>query len=301
MRTLSTVLGCLLLLLWAVSPVRGQLIRGRILVEGGFGGAAGVEISLLDPDSVLLALSRSDSTGAFTLSVPGPGTYLITASRIGLTPVRAEVKVGEEEILEVELNVAEEAIPLDPIVVVGRRKIRQGTLDEFYDRMARMRQRGEGFFFKEEDIERWVRADLALMLQTAPGVVSSASGGSDHRIQMMGPRGLCTPDIYLDGLPIAGGGGTAAADRDPSSGGLYPFGDGGGGAARPRYSTIQTLDLEGVEVYRGRYEGPGGYWPSDCGVIFLWRKEGWGKPFALVGLLLVGGLSGLALLLAMLF
>lgn len=35
--------------------------------------------------------------------------------------------------------------------------------------MARMKQRGSGFFFTLEDIARFERAELPFMLQTAPG------------------------------------------------------------------------------------------------------------------------------------
>ncbi|MGM0670077.1 MAG: TonB-dependent receptor plug domain-containing protein, partial [Gemmatimonadota bacterium] len=260
------------------------------------------EITLLDSVGAMRALTVSDTTGAFTLSVPDPGSYLLTASRMGFSLVRAEVTVGEKELLDVELEISEEAIPLDPIVVVARRRIRQGTLDEFYDRMARMKQRGSGFFFTLEDIARFERAELPFMLQTAPGVLSSPTGGSDHVIQMMGRRGLCYPAVYLDGLPLAApGAGSRNSGEDASVGGLYPFGDGGGGAARPRYSTIQTMDLEGVEIYRGRFEQPDGYWTSDCGAIFLWRKRDWGNPFTVQRLLLAGGLTGMAFLLLSLF
>jgi hypothetical protein len=291
-----------LLTLGGVSHLQGQLIRGRVLSEGDLVGVDGAELTLLDSLGATVALARSDSTGAFALSVPEPGSYVISATRIGFAPVHVDVAVGEKEIVEVELKTAHEAIPLDPIVVVARRQIRQGTLDEFYDRMARMKQRGSGFFFTPEDVARYKDAKLTFMLQTAPGVFSQSAGGSDYEIRMMGPRGSCSPIIYLDGIPMSGPGAASGPGRTESYGnGLYPFGDGGGGAARPRYSTLQTLDLEGVEVYRGRFENADGYWPSDCGSIFLWRKEGWGGPFTVGNLLMGGGLMAAFLLLATLF
>lgn len=293
MKVLRVLFFVSVLVLCAAPSVRAQLIRGRILEQGNDRGVDGAEISLIDVTGATVMLAVSDSTGGFALSVPTPGLWRIAATRIGLTAVEAEVNVGEKELVEVELTMAPEAIPLEPIVVVGRRRIQQGTLDEFYDRMERMKRRGVGFFFTAEDIKRLERTDLPLMLQHAPGVFASSSGGgAGYLIQMAGRGGLCYPDIYLDGLPLSGARGSATGVAEgPSSGGLYPFGNGGGGAAGPRYNSIPVMDLEGVEIYRGRWEQPDGYWSSDCGIIFLWRKKGWGNPFSMQTLLLVGGVS----------
>ncbi len=302
MKVLRTLCIATLMGLCAATSVRGQLVRGRVLEEGSSRGVEGAEVALIDGLGRTVMLAVSDSTGAFALSVPTSGLWRLAASQLGLTTVEAEVNVGEKELVEVELTMAPEAIPLEPIVVVARRRIQQGTLDEFYDRMERMKREGVGFFFTKEDIKRRERMDLALMLQHAPGVFASPSGGgAGHLIQMAARGGLCYPDVYLDGLPLSGSRGSASGVVEgPASSGLYPFGDGGGGAAGPRYNSISVMDLEGVEVYRGRWEQPDGYWPSDCGIILLWRKKDWGNPFSLTTLLLVGGVSvasGLLLLL----
>lgn len=292
MKILPTLIASSLLVLAAGTSVEGQLIRGRIVTQEDDRGVDAAEITLLDRSGALLALARSDSAGAFLLSVPDPGLYTITASRIGLAVVRVEVEVGEKEVVEVELRTGAEAIPLEPIVVVGRRRIRQGTLDEFYDRMERMKQRGTGFFFTLEDLERWESTDIAMMLQNAPGLMAWPSGNAGYVIRMMGPGGLCSPDIYLDGLPVEGASAARAAPSDGPPVGLYPFGSGGSAGARPRYAGIPVMDLEGVEVYRGRLEQPGGYWPSNCGSIFLWRKKHFGNPFSWRNVFVAGGLTG---------
>ena len=53
-------------------------------------------------------------------------------------------------------------------------------------------------------------------------------------------------------------------------------------------------DIEGLEIYRGRFEPVPGYWPSDCGMIFVWRKPDWGNPFQWSTLILAGVLGALA-------
>lgn len=303
MNHLTRCLVCLLLVVGWPEGARSQLIRGTLLLAPEGSGVDGAEIVLRDAADSTVALSLSDSTGAFSLSVPAPGRYALAASRIGLATVVAHVQVGEREVVEVELTTTVSAIPLDPLYVVGRRRIVRGTLDEFYDRMARMRQRGLGQFLTREDLARQERTDLALVLDRVPGLFASGTGGSAREIRMLGTRGRCTPDIYLDGVPleVAGRGG-GRTPREPSGGGLYPFGDGGGGAAAPRYATLQVMDLEGVEVYRGAFERPDLYPASDCGVVLLWRKKDWGDPFSVKTLALVGGLAvGFLVLLGTLF
>lgn len=298
MRALALALLCPLLVLCAAAPADGQLIRGRILVDDASSGASGAEVALLDVSGVARARATADSTGAFALSVPEPGLYVITASRIGLAPVRAAVTVGEKEVVEVELRTTARAVPLNPIEVVARRTIRRGTLDEFYDRMERMKQKGEGTFLTREDLRKRERMELALALEAAPGVLARSSGGAGHVIRMMGPGGVCTPDVYLDGLPLTGSAGSGSgAVREPPVSGIYPWGNAGGGAAGARTSSLQVMDLEGVEVYRGRFEKPDDYWPSTCGIVMLWRKRDWGEPFAWKTLFVAGGLGGLLVLL----
>lgn len=292
MNRIARCLVCLLLVVSWPEGAASQLIRGTVILSPSGRGVDGAEITLRDGADSTVARVLSDSTGAFSLSVPGPGRYALAASRIGLASVVAYVQVGDREVVEVELSTTESAIPLDPLYVVARRRIARGTLDEFYDRMARMKQRGLGQFLTREELARLERSDVSLALERVPGLMSSPTGGSAREIRMVGVRGTCIPDIYLDGLPLVGTrGGAGGSVRDPDSGGLYPFGDGGGGAGAPRYATLQVMDLEGVEVYRGAFERPGFYPASECGVVLLWRKKDWGDPFSFKTLALVGGLA----------
>jgi hypothetical protein len=295
MKALAPLALAALLLHGSSAPAPAQLIRGQVLLEGREEGVEGVDVALVDATGRARAATVSDSAGTFNLTVPEPGPWVIMASRLGLATVRAEIDVDEKELVEVELVTAEAAIPLEPLVVVARRRIARGSLDEYYDRMERMRARGEGFFFTRTDLERRDRTPLPILLQTAPGVIASPSGGAGYRLRMTGVRGMCTPDVYLDGLPMQGGEGPASAAVEEGASSLYPVRTASEGAAQPRYATIPILDLEGVEIYRGRSAPPEGYWPSDCGIILLWRKRDWGEPFSWGTLLLVGGLGALSL------
>jgi hypothetical protein len=236
------------LILFSVNPTEAQSIHGRVLILGDTTGVSGAELTLSDSTELVLARVQTNETGEFRLPVPGAGRFQITASRIGFSPVEAEVRVREEEAVEIELRMAEEAIPLEPIVVVGRRKIRKGTPDEFYDRMARMKQRGKGQFLTREQIEAREGLRLALLLQTIPGVWAERNS---VRVLNRSARGgiFCSPEFFIDGQPALGGQGD-----------------------------ILPMDLEGVEVYRGFSESVDGVFPNSCGQIFLWRKSDWGNP-----------------------
>ncbi len=168
---------------------------------------------------------------------------------------------------------AEEAIPLEPILVVARREIRKGTLDEFYDRMARMKQRGAGQFLTKEQLENRISMSLPLLLQTLPGVWLTFSGRSVELLSTSAFDGIfCSPEYFLDGRPMLGG-----------------------------YQEIHVLDLEGVEVYRGYSEAVDGEFPNRCGQIFLWRKPDWGNPFSKGRLFLALGMFAFGLGFAALF
>jgi hypothetical protein len=267
MKVIGKAAISLCLVMCAAKPLMGQSIHGRVLVEGDTIGVGGTELALLNSTGTSLFRVQSDSLGMFRIPVPGPGKYEVLATRLGFASVRAEVEVREREIVDVELRMAEEAIPLDPIVVVARREIRRGTLDEFYDRMDRNKQRGVGWFFAREEIERRERVQLPILLQTAPGVFLQSSAGPPLMRHM---GGYCSPVIVIDGLETS-------------------------------YRELQLMDLEGIEVYRGRFENVEGYFPSDCGMIFLWRRPDWGNPFSWGTLAVAGGLLALLIALASVF
>ena len=250
--------------------VRGQSLRGRVMVAEDTLPVPGADVFLADSLGAVLSHVTAGDDGAFHLPVPEPGSFRIRASRLGFATIRASVVVRENELVEVELRMAAEAIPMEPIVVTARKQIRLGSIEEFYDRMARMKQAGRGQFLTQEEIEAWGDGvQLPILLQTVPGVWALPTGRTEQSIVMRnpGPGGpWCSPEFYLDGIPMQW-------YRD-----IYPF------------------ELEGVEVYRGVYEPVDGYWTERCGTIFLWRKEHWAQPnnrrrmFALAGFAVVMGL-----------
>ena len=60
-------------------------------------------------------------------------------------------------------------------------------------------------------------------------------------------------------------------------------------------------DTVGVEVYRTRFENVEGYWPSTCGIVFMWRKPDWGHPFTWGSLFIAIGFTSLAWAISLIF
>ena len=233
------------------TPSYSQSVYGRVIIEGDTLGVSGAELTLSDSTGAEVARVQSTDGGEFRLPAPGAGKFFIRASRIGLSTIDVEVVLRDDEAMEVELQMAEEAIPLEPLLVVGRRQIKEGTLDQFYDRMARMKQEGKGQFLNREEIEARRGLSLTMTLQTVPGVWAPGSGQPIQLVSAPGMGGgFCTPNFYLDGLRMPGG-----------------------------FRELDSTDLEGIEVYRGFTERVDGIEPNDCGNVFLWRRADWGNPF----------------------
>jgi hypothetical protein len=265
------VLLCVSLSLASTPTLGGQTIRGRVLAAGDTIGVDGVTITLKDENRSPLLRVQSDEAGFFRIPVPTAGRFRLSLERLGFSSLEAEVVVGEKEMVEVEVRIAPAAIPLDPLVVTARRRIRMGTLDEFYDRMERNRRSGVGFFITREEVENTPMANTTFLLGAVPNVFLRPAGNAGWAIQMREGGGFCTPDYYLDGLPTTW-------DRLPP-----------------------LVDIEGVEIYRTRFEHVDGYWPSRCGIVFMWRRSDWGNPFSWSRLFFAGGVVVLATALAFIF
>ncbi|MFC1790884.1 carboxypeptidase regulatory-like domain-containing protein [Gemmatimonadota bacterium] len=252
------------------SPAQAQLIQGQVIVSGDTLPVEGAELTLIGPGEQPLLKVQSDENGQFRMPVPRPGSYRVVAERIGFVTVSVPVAVeDEEEVVVVEIRMSETAIPLEPLVVVARRRIRPGSLDEFYERMERNTQRGLGHFVTAEDVEAAPPFNTSALFRAVPRMEVRPSGPSDNDVFMRVGGELCRPDIYLDGLPV----------MLPEE---FLFDN-----------LVSVVDLEGVEIYRGQLERVEGYSPSTCGLILLWRKEDRGGGFSWRRLFFGVGLAAL--------
>ena len=232
-RPSSALLVCTALTIWAPSPtvLEAQTIRG----------------TLLERDS-----NRPIYLGFVALYTESgdpvdPGNFLLLAAALGHRETTVGVfELGEGGELAVEFRIPLEPLTLDGLLVQADRVGQEPAL--VLNGFSRRMQQGLGRFITPADIESspaFRTSDLFV------GILGVSVVGD--RVQVRTFRGLCTPRIFLDGMPIASN--ILGSDMD----------------------LIVSLEaLAAVEVYRRVAEVPLQYGGSQagCGVILFWTKTG---------------------------
>lgn len=259
----------------AVTPVSAQEISGRVVDHGTGQALANVRLMLLTPDRSVRDETLSNRRGGFTLTPPTPGEWMVSAELIGYGAVVSEpMTIAAGERVEIEIRLSVEPVPVEGVVVTGRRLERTPDIQAFYDRVERGRRSGIGDFVTRDEVERAAPFQTSDLLRLMPGIqVVSPSGhaGSSAHVRM--GRG-CTPAIYVDGSQINHSGIPTSLDN-----------------------IVPVSDIEGIEVYRGAGRQVGSYYDDrGCGLILVWTRRGTEatSPFSwakiLVGASLVIGL-----------
>lgn len=156
---------------------------------------------------------------------------------------------------DLEIRLDREAILLAPLEVVARQRARSIVLAGFRHRS----ERGLGWYFDREEIERLRPSRVTDLLRHVPGVNLVSSGSGMQRVASVGrARGRnCSAQVFIDGMLVNGG-----------------IGQETGGVPIDNY--VSPASLEGVEVYRGSSTVPAEFLNdgSPCGVIVLWTRRG---------------------------
>ncbi len=200
----------------------------------------------------------SDNAGQFSFPFLKPGSVHLRVTRLGYqtTDGLVEVKGGQE--VAVEVRMATEAIPLEPIVVTATRRALTlpGALD-----LERRVNSGWGEFILSDEIERRPATKVTDLLR-ATGVDVLANG-----TQISMRRSRCAPMVYIDDVKIT---------RCPR-GLIDPF-------CNPFTEAAEAVNMlipdwiYAIEIYRGPAQTPGQYLDSNsrCGVILIWTRRGGG-------------------------
>jgi hypothetical protein len=194
----------------------------------------------------------------------GGRKHRLRAGGLGYEPVTSELlelATGGEFVLDVRLSV--EAIPLDPITVVGRSQstLKEEALRGYYDRRDVGRRIGLGRFYDRGQIEV-LGNELTEVLRRVPGVRVLEDGSGQETITVsgnsmasLGERRPCQANIYLDGLLIR-------REDEP-----LPLAD------IDQFVPLQWV--EAIEVYRRPSETPAEFLGSAvCGVVAIWKRRG---------------------------
>ena len=194
--------------------------------------------------------AESNESGAFRLNGLATGPSRIVVRRIGFAPETLRVTVAASAASESEVRLTRVAVPLDPVVVRGRREVR-GPMAGFYARL----EQGNGRFFTQEQIAKRNISQMSDLLRGIPGlrVQQRRSGVSQFRLR----GSAIAPLVWLDGIPM----GSGEVDLD---------------AFDPR-------SFAGIEVYSGPATVPVQFSGSRTmttsgGAIVLWTREGDAGP-----------------------
>ncbi len=235
------------LLLLGAGALPAQGVTGHVIEAGAGRPVAGALVSLVDSLSTEVARVLSDSAGAFTVGAPAHGWFRLRATRIGFaTTTTDEFQVRRAETLQVQLRMAHDAIPLEPLTVTGRSTRRPTRLEAsgFHDRM----RYGQGYFMQRGDIEATGARNMAEMLRATPGIRldrSARAHGPTVRIQ----RGNCLPAVFLDGLYI--------------------------GEGAEELHGLLAVDADAVEVYTSPIRVPAAFRQrrAHCGAVIIWTRD----------------------------
>jgi hypothetical protein len=256
-------------LLGTAGPAAAQLVTGQVLGAGTTEPVVDVTLTLRAADGHVFAVTATDSAGNFRMHVARAGDYILTAERIGYTPVSSTVSVNLHEQVDVRITMDVAAVPLEPLTITARSYFDMGRLGEFYERMADNEKLGIGRFLTRDMIESRGAMEVSDLLRDFPRVLVLHQEGRGNHVAFRELRGECSPAIYIDGV-ISNRRERAFIDE-----------------------LVRPHDLEGVEIYHGLARLPGRYHDeTGCGVVLLWtRREaaGPGRPFSWKRILITTG------------
>ena len=258
-----------LLLLALPAVAAGQVIRGQVVDEDR-NPVSSATVFLLSETEEVLRTVEADDEGDFRLEGISAGFYLLRVERLGYeTTTTPPLLVDEGSTVVVELRVAVDAIPLEPLVI--RQRARTHRLDPLIQAFYERREEGHGHFIDRQEIEERQPNRITQLLRRIPGINVNMGVGSRGDVRFrraVQGSGDCAPAIWLDGVRVREGGvprvgsGAFGAKPPPGTGGLI-------------LDEVASPDeIEGIELYMSkiqvpmRWNTPG----ARCGVILIWTR-----------------------------
>jgi len=242
----SRILGSLIVAGVGAEALQAQSVRGVVLDAATRNPIAGTIIQAGLDRGNQQRRTTTDSAGTFFLTLAGPGLYTVVATRIGYLQHHGDtVRVGNSEAVGLRIELDRNVIPLRPMIVTER-------LSWLPDGFEQRRAAGFGRFLTRTDIENRRGSQTTDLLRGMPGIQLTPvrrGRGSGSTLQMRGTAGLCSPAVWIDGIPLADGGQSLDQVLSPGV-------------------------LEAVEVYNATSNAPIQYRTGNCGVVLFWTKRG---------------------------
>ena len=122
----------------------GQTLIGVVLEEGRFVPVPGVFVSLVAPSGDRVVSVSTDTLGHFGITVPGPGEYILEATRIGYVTTRSPLlSISGGDTVPVELVLVPDPVGLEGFEVTVSREA-EHFLRNFGQTPDRLQQRWIG-------------------------------------------------------------------------------------------------------------------------------------------------------------
>jgi hypothetical protein len=267
---MSLVLLCVLFAPW---PAHAQTLRGRVLDAADNRPLAHVHVSVLPAGRDTVLASAAAPEGAFQFQLGQPGAYRLRVELLGYATLTTQpVTLADNQVLTLELRLARDAIPLEPLRVVAER------IEPIFMPDIRRRQRlGLGRYILRDELDERMMSRLEDVLRLPGGLqisytrlpgLDTLSGPLVPLVtaRQAGMARECFASVYVNGHPIF----TADLLDHPET----------------RQATLERLldlfqlrpdDFEAVEIYRGAAQVPAEFSgsASQCGVVALWTRGGY--------------------------
>ena len=234
----------------SVGGVGAQSVRGRLKEEGTERFIPSGAITLLDAAGVAVETTLTNRSGRFSIGAKESGSYSLSAAAIGYARATAgPFDLTENQVLDIELQLEPSAITLPGI----RIEVERARIDEYLEIQGfyTRRDRGHGYFFTSDDIEKINPIDFSDLFFRVPGVWMAEGwqgsqlfcASSSRSIENPGPE---RPRVYLDGLQV------------PSSN---------------LRTLVRVRDVAAIEVYKGGASLPVQFSATGAScVVLVWTK-----------------------------
>jgi hypothetical protein len=246
-------------LLLTAASAHAQQLTGVVLEDVTRRPLGLVELTVLDGKKTV-AKVVSDSLGRFEVQLSKSGALKLQAMRLGYRSFTSHrVDVATDELVRMEVLLAIDAIPVEPLRVMARSQLESAFLTSvgFYDRQ----KAGLGHFLSGQQIEKRNAVVLSEVLTSVPGVkLMRADRGVTKRSEITFGRGAssmrqCLPAVFIDGALTRAGGLPRPNDL-------------------PLDDWVMPRDIEALELYHGAASTPPVFnQQAQCGVVAIWTKR----------------------------